>query len=228
MCCLPTDEDASADLNSSPQQQPPAVDYDYYDPLSSTNFLASNNPNLDSTTTPTSSTDTTYGINNNDFDSSSSQQELPEEQQANDGFGLRFTPPSSTGPLLLLSSDECDKSQTSGGNHPNASANKKRKKKRQLQNCPNPYLTSPNPPANSIKTMGSDDEDSRRTQSGADVQAPVIAIPGLTLQKKPEPNLSLCPDVERPIPVCARADTRVPMGDSFLIPQCHACKLLIF
>ena len=227
--CLLTDENASADLDSS-QQQPPAVDYNYYD-SPPTNFPASNNPNLDSPTTPTSSTDTTFGINNYDLDSSSSQRELP-EQEANDrdddGFGSRFTTPSSAEPPLLLSSDECDKSQDSGGRHPNARANKKRMRKRQLRNCPSPYLTSPNPPANSIKTLESGHEDSGQVQSGKTGQVPTMAIPGLILQEKPLPNLNLCPEVERPIPVCGREDTKIPMGDSFLIPKCHACKFYIY
>lgn len=226
VCCFPTDVDASADFDSSPQQQPPAVDYDDYD-SPSTSFFASNNPNSDSAI-PTSTTDTTYGINNNDLDSSSSQPE-PSEQQANgairDGFGPSSTLPNSTGPLLLVSNGDCDNSENSGGKDPNARANKNRKKKRQLRNCPNPYLTSPNPQTNSIKTLESDDENTGRTQSGEDVQAPAMAIPGLIIQKKPEPNLSLCPDVERPIPVCGREDTKVPMGDSFLLPKCRACKL---
>ncbi len=239
VCCIPTDTDADAgvDLNSSSprQQQPPAVDFDYND-SPSTSFLASNNANLDSTTTA-SITDTTYGINNNDLGSSTSQQELPEQQVNSadddngddDGFGSRFTPPSSTGPLLLLSSDECDKSQTGDGRHPNARrAHRKRKNKRQLRNCPNPYLTRPTPAANSIKTLENDDEGNGRTMRGEGGQAPNMAIPGLILQEKPEPNLSLCPDVERPIPVCAREDSKVPMGDSFLIPKCHACKFWDF
>lgn len=228
VCCLPTDPDASANLDSSPQQQPPAVDYHYND-LPSTNFLATNNLNLDPTA-PTISTDTTYAINNNDL-GSSSQQELP-EQQANgaaaDGFGLRFTSPSSTGPLLLLSSNECDKSQNGDGRHPIDRAHLKMKKKRQLLNCPNPYLTTPNSPANSIKTLESGDEDNGRTQRGGVDQAPAMAIPGLIIQKKPEPNLSLCPDVERPIPVCGREDSKVPMGDSFLLPKCRPCKFFNF
>lgn len=236
VCCIPTDAgaDASADLDSSsPQQQPPAVDFDYnYSP--STNFLASNNANLDSTTLA-SITDTTYGINNNDL-GSSSQQELPEEQVNvaddngdDDGFGSRFKPPSSTGPLLLLSSDGCEKSQNGDVRQPNARrAHRKRKDKRQLRNCPNPYLTNPIPPANSIKTQENDDEDYGRTMRGEGGRAPTMAIPGLILQQKPEPNLSLCPDVERPIPVCAREDIKVPMGDSFLIPKCHACKFFFF
>lgn len=209
--CLLTNENASADLDSS--QQPPAVDYNFYD-SPATNFLASNNPNLDSTTTPTSSTDTTFGINNKDLDSSSSQQELPEQDaddSRDDGFGTRITTPSSAEPPLLLSSDECDKSQDSGGRHPNTRANKKRMRKRQLRNCPNPNLTSPN-----------------QAQSGKTGQLPTMAIPGLILQEKPLPNLSLCPEVERPIPVCGREDTKIPMGDSFLIPNCHACKFYIY
>lgn len=222
VCCLPTDPDASAGLDSSPQQQPPAVDYHYND-LPSTNFLAINNLNLDSTA-PTISTDTTVAINNNGL-GSSSQQELPEQQAngADDGFGLQFTSPSSTGPLLLLSSNECDKSQNGDGRHPNDRAHQKRKKKRQLLNCPNPYLTTPNSPANSIKTLESGDDDNGRTQRGGVDQAT-----GLIIQKKPEPNLGLCPDVERPIPVCGREDSKVPMGDSFLLPKCRACKFFFF
>lgn len=234
VCCIPTDTaaDASAALDSSsPQQQPPAVDFGYYDSPSA-NFLASNNVNLDSTP-PASSKDTTFGISIDDFGSSSSQQDLPGNPAngvVDDGSGSGFTlPTSSTGPPLLLSSDECDKSQNR-----NSGANRKRKNKRQLQNCPNPYLTRPNPHTqpntntNSIKTLENGDEDSGRTMGGGATVAPTIAIPGLTLQRGPQPNLSLCPDIQRPIPVCAREDILVPMGDSFLIPKCHACKVFFF
>ena len=234
VCCMPTDTavDASTALDSSlPQQQPPAVDFGYYDSPSA-NFLASNNVNLDSTP-PASSTDTTFGISIDDFGISSSQQDLPGNPAngvVDDGSGSGFTlPTSSTGPPpLLLSSDECDKSQSGDGWHPkNSGANRKRKNKRQLRNCPNPYLTRPNPQpnTNSIKTLENGDEDSGRTMGGGGASvAPTIAIPGLTLQRGPQPNLSLCPDMQRPIPVCAQGDISVPMGDSFLIPKCHACK----
>lgn len=175
--CLFTDADV--DLDSSQQQAPAA---DYAPPPPSTNFIASNNPNLDFST--------------NAYDDGSA----------------------STGPLLL-SSDECDNIQDSGGQ-------KKRKKKRQLRNCPNPYLKTPNSPANSVKTRegAADDDENSWTQRGGNGQASPMAIPGLLLQTKPQPNLSLCPDVERPIPVCGRDDSKIPMGDSWLIQKCRPCK----
>lgn len=225
VCCIPTDTAADASAawdSSSPQQQPSTVDFGYYDSPSA-NFLASNNANLDSTT-PASITDNTFGISIGDLgssSSSSSQQDLP------------GNPANGAGPPLLLSSDECDKSQNGDGWHPNAGTNRKRKNKRQLRNCPNPYLTRPNPGSqtntNSIKTLENGDEDSGRTIGGGGAtEAPTMAIPGLVLQQKPQPNLSLCPDVQRPIPVCAREDIKVPMGDSFLIPKCRACKLFFW
>lgn len=220
VCCLSADADTNLD---SSQQQPPTTDYYYAPPP--TNLLANNILNSDFST-PTTSTDTTFGINNSDLQSSSQQQ--PPEQQVNADDGSPIAPPSSTGPLLLSSDDECDQIQNSGGNLPKAGGQRKRKRKRQSQNCPNPYSKTPNSQANSVWTREGDDDDNGRTHGGEDGQAPTIAIPGLLLQTKPQPNLGLCPDVERPIPVCARDDTKVPMGDSWLIPKCRPCKPLFF
>ena len=221
VCCLSADADTNLD---SSQQQPPTTDY-YYAP-SPTNLLANNILNSDFST-PTTSTDTTFGINDSDLQSSSQQQQPP-EQQVNADVGSPIAPPSGTWPLLLSSDDECDQIQNSGGNLPKAGGQRKRKRKRQSQNCPNPYSETPNSQANSVWTREGDDDDHGRTHGGEDGQAPSIAIPGLLLQTKPQPNLSLCPDVERPIPVCARDDTKVPMGDSWLIQKCRPCKRLFF
>lgn len=219
LCCLFADADADLYLDSSA-----AADYYYAPPPPppSTNLLAFNDPNLDfstptTTTTTTTGTDTTaFG---NGLQSSSQQQQLPEQEQANayDDGGWSISSSSASTGTLLLSSDECDKVQKNNGGQ------SKRRRRRQSRNCPNPYLKTPSSPANSVKTREGDEDDNGRTQRESG-QAPTMAIPGLLLQTKPQPNLSVCPEVERPIPVCSHDDAKVAMGDSWLIRQCRPCK----
>lgn len=214
----------SADVNlDSSQQQPPAATADYSGvPPPPTNFLATNNPNWDFSTDTT----TTFGINDNDVQSSSQQQQLP-EPQADAYDGSTFASPSSsstTGGPLLLSSGECDKIQNGGGNHANGASGGQRRrrrtnKKRQLRNCPNSYLQNPNPPTNSVRIKESSDDDD--TSDGGQT---LRAGDGLLIQTKPKPNLNLCPNLERPFPVCARDDASFPMGDSWLISKGRPCK----
>lgn len=219
---------ADVNLDSSSQQQPPTAAADFYSspppppPPPPTNFLATNNPNLDfstpATTTTNTDTTTTFGINNNDLQSSSQQQVDAYDES-------RFAWPSSSateGPLLL-SSNECDKIQNGGGNPANGASGgqrrrRRRNEKRQSRNCPNPYIQTPNSPVNTVRIKeSSDDDDSGggQTQRAAD---------GLLLQAKPKKDLSLCPNLERPFPVCARDDACFPMGDSWLISKGRPCK----